>query len=76
LSSPKPTSFFPQFCCIQFGKFIDLVLALEAEAAALCCRQNKKEFQFKPGTKYMVVDCGGGTVDIVIHEIDKDGMAK
>jgi len=22
------------------------------------------------GTKYMVVDCGGGTVDITVHEMD------
>lgn len=23
-----------------------------------------------PGTKYMVVDCGGGTVDITVHEME------
>lgn len=29
------------------------------------------------GTTYMVVDCGGGTVDITVHEImDKDGNMK
>ena len=22
-----------------------------------------------PGTRYMVVDCGGGTVDITVHEL-------
>lgn len=25
------------------------------------------------GTRYMVVDCGGGTVDITVHELDSTG---
>ncbi|XP_038070790.1 uncharacterized protein LOC119739788 [Patiria miniata] len=25
------------------------------------------------GTRYMVVDCGGGTVDITVHEVEEDG---
>ena len=25
---------------------------------------------FLPGTQYMVVDCGGGTVDITVHEME------
>lgn len=25
------------------------------------------------GQRYMVVDCGGGTVDIAVHEIDAEG---
>ena len=29
------------------------------------------------GTKYMVADCGGGTVDITVHEIEaKEGKLK
>jgi len=24
------------------------------------------------GTRYMVVDCGGGTVDITVHEMEND----
>ena len=57
-------------------KMVDLlalILALEPEAASLCCRQNRKELKFESGTKYMVVDCGGGTVDIAVHEIDEQG---
>lgn len=50
-----------------------MILALEPEAAALYCRHDKKELQFKKGTKYMVVDCGGGTVDIAVHKIDDEG---
>ncbi|KAL1424150.1 hypothetical protein MTO96_003648 [Rhipicephalus appendiculatus] len=31
----------------------------------------------RPGTKYMVVDCGGGTVDITVHELhDQHGTLK
>ncbi|XP_064465912.1 heat shock 70 kDa protein 12A-like isoform X2 [Ornithodoros turicata] len=31
----------------------------------------------KPGTRYMVVDCGGGTVDITVHELhDQHGTLK
>ena len=26
-----------------------------------------------PGGSYMVVDCGGGTVDITVHQISTDG---
>jgi len=51
-----------------------LILALEPEAAALCCRKNRTQLTFKPGTKYLVLDCGGGTVDIAVHEIDESGM--
>jgi molecular chaperone DnaK (HSP70) len=25
------------------------------------------------GTRYIVVDCGGGTVDITVHELDSSG---
>ena len=29
------------------------------------------------GSRYMVVDCGGGTVDITVHEItNKEGQLK
>ena len=29
-----------------------------------------------PGTKYMLVDCGGGTVDITVHEMESHGRLK
>jgi hypothetical protein len=28
-----------------------------------------------PGTRYMVVDCGGGTVDITVHELSSDNCS-
>ncbi|KAK3100215.1 hypothetical protein FSP39_016447 [Pinctada imbricata] len=52
-----------------------LSLALEPEAAALFCRYSSIEKQggeiikMAAKTKYMVLDCGGGTVDITIHEV-------
>lgn len=28
---------------------------------------------YNSGTRYIVVDCGGGTVDITVHELDSSG---
>lgn len=62
----------------------DLLIALEPEAASLFCMHlpidklsvegsasgsSAKISPFQKGTKYMVVDVGGGTVDITIHQI-------
>ena len=52
-----------------------LLLVLEPEAAAIAC-QEKDKSQLKPGTRYMVVDCGGGTVDITAHEVVGGGGLK
>lgn len=54
-----------------------LVLALEPEAASIYCQHLEIErgtsttegFQMsKPGTKYIVLDVGGGTTDITVHQ--------
>ncbi|XP_049771131.1 heat shock 70 kDa protein 12A-like [Schistocerca cancellata] len=58
-----------------------LIIALEPEAASIYCRTQKlhhieissdlplfEELE-NSGTRYMVVDCGGGTVDITVHEL-------
>ncbi len=45
-----------------------LLLVLEPEAAAISC-QEKDKSHLEPGTRFMVVDCGGGTVDITVHEV-------
>ncbi|XP_078695282.1 heat shock 70 kDa protein 12A-like [Branchiostoma floridae x Branchiostoma belcheri] len=62
-----------------------LIIALEPEAASLWCRQQKlvefaeekgealvKAVVARSGTSYIVVDCGGGTVDITAHRIEQD----
>lgn len=32
--------------------------------------------EFKAGTRYIVVDCGGGTVDLTVHEMEDAGTLK
>jgi hypothetical protein len=60
--------FFPIIILI----FSDLILALEPEAAALYLQHKLKII--KEGKKYMIIDCGGGTVDMVFHEVDENSM--
>ncbi|KAK3099850.1 hypothetical protein FSP39_010738 [Pinctada imbricata] len=61
-----------------------LSLALEPEAASLYCRRvpvqivtlsdGAKQIASLPeGSKYLVLDLGGGTIDITAHEVAKDG---
>lgn len=65
----------------------DIEIALEPESASLYCRSMKvfrdsstkdkpKLMTFQPGSVYMVVDCGGGTVDVTVHELLKDNRLK
>lgn len=58
-----------------------LLIALEPEAASLCCRYlpmntfkgvSSGFVPFAPGSKYLVFDAGGGTIDITIHQIQPD----
>ena len=59
-----------------FTLYIGLTFALEPEAASLCCREENKDqiATFPPGTKYMVLDGGGGTFDITVHEVTESCM--
>ncbi|XP_052217069.1 heat shock 70 kDa protein 12A-like isoform X2 [Dreissena polymorpha] len=50
-----------------------LKLALEPEAAAVCCEAQSHTLA---GKKFMVVDLGGGTADISVHEKQRDGSLK
>ncbi|RUP49894.1 hypothetical protein BC936DRAFT_141054 [Jimgerdemannia flammicorona] len=47
-----------------------LMFALEPEAASLWCLASGG-ISLKEKDVYMVVDCGGGTVDITIHEVER-----
>lgn len=49
-----------------------LLLVLEPEAAAIFC-QEKDQAQLDIGKRFMIVDCGGGTVDITTHEVSSHG---
>ncbi|XP_076142902.1 heat shock 70 kDa protein 12A-like [Alosa pseudoharengus] len=64
-----------------------LILALEPEAASVYCKQlpsdgfvgGEKEtlrLDQNSGTQYIVADCGGGTIDITVHEVLNGGMLK
>ncbi|XP_052674336.1 heat shock 70 kDa protein 12A-like [Crassostrea angulata] len=61
-----------------------LMIALEPEAASLYCmhqpvQKDNENFTFgvfKSGAKYMVVDAGGGTIDITVHEVQENGTLK
>lgn len=55
-----------------------LTIALEPEAASMYCKNmqlekppgQKSDFKiFSPGNQYLILDAGGGTVDITIHEV-------
>ncbi|XP_060551251.1 heat shock 70 kDa protein 12B-like [Ruditapes philippinarum] len=61
-----------------------LKIALEPEAASLYCRylpvqkghEDKSLASFEPGTKYIVLDAGGGTIDITVHQVIVDGKLR
>ncbi|XP_053396352.1 heat shock 70 kDa protein 12B-like [Mercenaria mercenaria] len=62
-----------------------LSIALEPEAASLFCRHLRVEkissdkttlSTFEVGKKYIVLDAGGGTVDITVHEVLSGGKLK
>ncbi|XP_053376516.1 heat shock 70 kDa protein 12B-like [Mercenaria mercenaria] len=63
-----------------------LSIALEPEAASLFCRHLSVDKRvdttgiaiasFAAGTKYMVLDAGGGTIDITVHEVQPTGTVK
>ncbi|XP_054909000.1 heat shock 70 kDa protein 12A-like [Poeciliopsis prolifica] len=64
-----------------------LVMALEPEAASIWCKKlpsdgfisekhNEKSLDQSAGTQYIVIDCGGGTIDITVHEVLHGGFLK
>ncbi|XP_045173653.1 heat shock 70 kDa protein 12B-like isoform X2 [Mercenaria mercenaria] len=65
----------------------NLTICLEPEAASIYCRhlqvsksqadgEKTSLAQFSSGTKYLVLDAGGGTVDITVHEVTTSGELK
>ncbi|XP_073673533.1 heat shock 70 kDa protein 12A-like [Garra rufa] len=64
-----------------------LIFALEPEAASVFCKQlpsdgfiaegeGQETLEQQPGSQYMVIDCGGGTIDITVHEVLDNGNLK
>ena len=54
----------------------DLIIALEPECAALHVRSQEDKHSAFRSLQYGVVDCGGGTIDIAYHGIEKCGDGK
>ncbi|KAH8556812.1 hypothetical protein BGW37DRAFT_474327 [Umbelopsis sp. PMI_123] len=48
-----------------------LMLISEPEAAALYCEKRCESYNLEHGDKFMIVDAGGGTVDLIVYEIEK-----
>ncbi|KAK5608351.1 hypothetical protein CRENBAI_000291 [Crenichthys baileyi] len=69
------------------GNEEQLVITLEPEAASIWCKKLPSDGFISenhisdsldqcPGTQYIVVDCGGGTIDITVHEVLEGGALK
>lgn len=71
---------FMRKCAEMAGITSDLlIIALEPEAASIYSQifpTAGNEYLVKPGSKYLVVDLGGGTIDINAHEKLHDGTLK
>ena len=48
-----------------------LMLISEPEAAALYCEKKSEQFNLAHGQRFLICDAGGGTVDLIVFEIDQ-----
>ncbi|KAI9019224.1 hypothetical protein CLU79DRAFT_255014 [Phycomyces nitens] len=48
-----------------------LLIVEESEAAALWCEHTSPDLNLKHGSRYMICDAGGDTVDLAVFEIDE-----
>ncbi|KAJ3097135.1 hypothetical protein HDU97_005137 [Phlyctochytrium planicorne] len=54
-----------------------LMLVLEPEAASLVCiKEHGMRNPIQRGDAYVVADCGGGTVDLTVHEVSDEVESK
>ena len=76
--------YFMRNAAVNAGIPADLLqICLEPESAAIYCRTvpcksskgdgHCKLLTLQPGEQYLVLDAGGGTVDIVVHEVEESG---
>ncbi|XP_076113025.1 heat shock 70 kDa protein 12A-like [Mytilus galloprovincialis] len=72
----EPAKKFMRTCAVKAGLGHNPIIALEPEAASIFCQC--VPFSATPSLhlKFMIVDIGGGTTDIVIQEKLKDGRLK
>jgi len=60
---------------IDHSNSANLLLCLEPEGASIQCREDAEEtikVQMTKGNVVLVLDCGGGTVDITVHKLNCD----
>lgn len=38
--------------------------------------RNRSAADIRPGVKYLVADCGGGTVDLTVHQVESNGLLR
>ncbi|CAG8602080.1 11260_t:CDS:2 [Funneliformis mosseae] len=68
IQTMRECAFDARFTIEKFSR--NLIFTTEPEAAAVYCLDSlKTTYKLKPGESFMVVDCGGGTVDLSRHEI-------
>ncbi|CAH1759986.1 10581_t:CDS:2 [Entrophospora sp. SA101] len=51
----------------------NLEFTTEPEAAAIDCIPLLKQYGLKSGTNFMIVDCGGGAVDLTMRQLNNEG---
>ncbi|KAF9585481.1 hypothetical protein BGW38_002171, partial [Lunasporangiospora selenospora] len=47
-----------------------LILVSEPEAAAMYCERKCDQFNLRHGDRFMICDAGGGTVDLIVFQVD------
>ncbi|KAF9109487.1 hypothetical protein BGX27_007565 [Mortierella sp. AM989] len=47
-----------------------LLLVSEPEAAAMYCERKCDQFNLRHGDRFMICDAGGGTVDLIVFQVD------
>ncbi|KAF9583388.1 Heat shock 70 kDa protein 12A [Lunasporangiospora selenospora] len=53
-----------------------LYIVTEPEAAALYCQLKCDQFSLGHGDRFMICDAGGGTVDLIVYEVEESGSVK
>ncbi|RIA82728.1 hypothetical protein C1645_880885 [Glomus cerebriforme] len=77
---PEKSKAIMRICAFNAGLIekehsINLQFTTEPEAAAVYCIENLKgETLARPGTNFMIVDCGGGTVDLTVRKLINDNQ--
>ncbi|KAG0047231.1 hypothetical protein BGZ83_007683 [Gryganskiella cystojenkinii] len=51
-----------------------LMLVSEHEAAALYCVKSCREYDIKPGDRFLICDAGGSTVDLIVYDVAEGRM--